>query len=64
MVAFDMDDYDKYIDVATFVKTYQRNANMLIGSLEEISFKKGYIDKNQLRELTKDTPYRNMLADL
>ena len=63
MVAFDMDDYDKCVDVAAFVRTYQKNAGMLIGSLEEISFRKGYIDDNQLKELIKNTPYEKKLTD-
>ena len=52
MVCFDMDDDDKVLDVAGFVRTYQKNSGLLIGSLEEIAFKKGFITSDQLRRIT------------
>ena len=39
IICLDMGDYDKVLDVATFVRTYQRNSGLLIGSLEEIAYK-------------------------
>lgn len=36
MVCFDMDDNDKVLDVAGFIRTYQNNSGLLIGSVEEI----------------------------
>lgn len=63
MIAFDMSENDQSDDVATFVRTYQKNSGMLIGSLEEISYKKGYIDDARLSELADDTPYSRILLD-
>lgn len=57
MIAFDMGDSDKCLDVATFVKVYQKNARMPICSLEEIAYKNGYIDSLQLNELSENMPY-------
>ncbi len=61
MICFDMDDYDSILDVAGFVKTYQKNSGMLIGSLEEIAYRNGFISKEKLTEIAKTTPYADLL---
>lgn len=48
MIAFDMDDYGKCLDVASFVSTYQDNTGMLIGSLEEIAFRQGILSEEDM----------------
>lgn len=42
VIAFDMTNNDNIIDAASFVRTYQKNTNLAIASLEEISYKKRY----------------------
>lgn len=64
MVCFDMGDYDKALDVASFVRTYQKNAGLLIGSLEEIAFRKGIITADQLLKMADSVPYREYLQCL
>ena len=36
MVCLDMSDYDKSLDVANFVRIYQKNTGLLIGDLQEV----------------------------
>lgn len=57
MICVEMDDPNKILDVASFVRMYQENSGLLIGSLEEISYKKGHIPKQQLIQLAKEVPY-------
>ena len=64
MICFDMDDYDSILDVAGFVRTYQRNSRMLIGSLEEIAYRRGLIDEAQLQAIAENVPYGEMLRKL
>ncbi len=64
MVCLDMSDNDKVLDVASFVRTYQKNSSLLIGSLEEIAYSKGIIAKQQLIELAKETSYGLQLLAL
>lgn len=37
MVCLDMSDYDKVLDVASFVRTYQQNSGMQIADLQEVA---------------------------
>jgi len=64
MVCFDMDNYDRILDVAEFVRTYQKNSGLLIGSLEEIAFNAGIITYDQLCEIAKGSPYKELLMRL
>ena len=57
MICLDMRDNDKILDVASFVRTYQQNSDLLIGSLEEIAYRKGCISTQQLVVLAKETSY-------
>ena len=61
MICFDMGHYDSILDVAGFVRTYQRNSGMLIGSLEEIAYRRGLIDGGQLLELAEEIRYGETL---
>ena len=64
MVCLDMDDYDKIVDVSSFVRTYQKNAGLLIGSIEEIAYNKGLIDTEQLLELADNVSYGKVLKQI
>ncbi|HHT25388.1 MAG TPA: helix-turn-helix domain-containing protein [Clostridiaceae bacterium] len=61
MVCLDMDNYDKVLDVAVFVRTYQKNSGLLIGSLEEIAYKRGLITNEQLLDVASKAPYGELL---
>ncbi len=61
MICFDMDDYDKVLDVSGFVRTYQNNSGLLIGDIEEIAFKKGLITIDELFILADEIPYGEQL---
>lgn len=63
MLLLDMSNHDKCLDVASFVSIYQENANMLIGSLEEIAYKKGYISVSQLKKLIVNKPYAKTIIN-
>ena len=64
MVCFDMDDYNKVLDVAGFVRTYQNNSGLLIGDIEEIAYRKGLISEKELDELADYVPYGEKLRAL
>ena len=64
MVCFDMNNYNSILDVAEFVRTYQKNSGLLIGSLEEISYNAGIITYDQLCETANETPYKELLMRL
>jgi transcriptional regulator with XRE-family HTH domain len=64
MLCFDMGDSDKALEVASFVRTYQKNSGLLIGSLEEIAYKKRLVSNQQLTEIAGKVPYREMLLRL
>lgn len=64
MIAFDMGDFDKTIDVALFIRTYQTNSGMLIGCLEEIAYRQGILTEEELIKLEDQLPYGEMLKKL
>jgi glucose-1-phosphate thymidylyltransferase len=44
---------DSLMQAATFVQTIQSRQGMLVGSPEEVAFRKGFIDVEQLRAQAK-----------
>lgn len=64
MVCLDMGDADSASQVAGFVETYQKNAGLLIGSLEEIAYRRGILSGEQLDALAGQTPYARYLRAL
>ena len=61
MVCLDMSDHDGALDVASFVRTYQNNSGFLIGSLEEVAYRKELISREQLEKLAQQAPYGDLL---
>ena len=61
MICFDMDDYDKILDVADFVRTYQSNSGLLIGDIEEVAYRRGLISEEQLMAISELVPYGKKL---
>lgn len=64
MICLDMDNYDKVLDVAALVRTYQVNSGLLIGSLEEIAYRRGLISGECLMTLANSTPYGSLLKQV
>ena len=64
MVCIDMKDADRILEVASFLKTYQNNSGLLIGSLEEIAYRKGMISAEQLCEMAAHVPYGRLLREI
>ena len=63
MLLLDMANYDKCLDIASFVRIYQNSTNMLIGSLEEKKKKKGYINVSQLKKIIENKPYAKTIIN-
>lgn len=58
---------DNLMNASDFVRTVQKRQGFYIACLEEIAYKKGFIDKNQLEKLAQNlikTEYGNYLKDL
>ena len=64
MVCFDMSDPDKTLDVASFVKAYQNNTGLLIGSLEEIAYREGLVSSEEIRKVIPHVPYGGLLEQM
>lgn len=64
MICFDMSDIDKVLDVAAFVRTYQKNSGLLIGSLEEIALKKRFLSVDEVIKIAENLPYKETLKNL
>ena len=55
------------LDAADFVAAFQKRQGMYISCIEEIAFRRGFIDADQLRELAKPlmkTHYGQYLLDV
>ena len=61
MICFNMSDQDSILDVASFVRTYQKNSGLLIGCIEEIVYRRGNITNQQLLVIAEKVPYGNYL---
>ena len=64
MVCLDMSNQEKILDVATFVKTYEQSAGLLIGGLEEVAYRKGIIGSEQLHSFAIEAPYEALLKNI
>jgi glucose-1-phosphate thymidylyltransferase len=52
----DTGTYESLIDASTFIKTIEERQGLKIGCIEEIAFRKGYIDSKQLLKLASEIP--------
>ena len=50
----DTGTHDSLLEASQFVQTLEKRQGMKISCIEEIAFRMGYIDKNQLRSLGKE----------
>ena len=62
----DTGTYDSMIDASMFIKTIEERQGMKVGSIEEIAFRKGYINKEQLKSLGENinTNYGEYLRNI
>ena len=61
---FDAGTHDNFIEVSDFISTIERKTGLLIGCIEEIAYKKGWMNKDQLLKLAqplKKTGYGDYL---
>jgi len=64
---FDAGTHDSFLEAGEFVATIERKTGLMIGCIEEIAFRNGWINKEQLLELAKPlikTSYGKYLAEL
>ena len=61
MICIDMDTEEKILDVANFIRIYRKNTGLLIGSLEEISYRKGILSRENLLDLCPPGNYGVLL---
>lgn len=67
IVWFDTGNYQSLLEASTYIRDTQDKDNQLIACIEEIAYKKRYIDKNQLLEISMpymNTEYGQYLAKL
>ena len=63
----DTGNHDMLLDAADFVAAFQKRQGMYISCIEEIAYRRGFIDKNQLLKLAEPlmkTAYGNYLVDI
>lgn len=61
---FDAGTHDSFIEVSDFISTIERKTGLLIGCIEEVAYKKGWMNKDQLMKLAqplKKTGYGDYL---
>jgi len=64
---FDAGTYDSFIETSEFVATLEKRTGLMIGCLEEIAYKNGWISKEQLKDIAKElrnTDYGEYLEDV
>ncbi|MCR5143867.1 MAG: glucose-1-phosphate thymidylyltransferase RfbA [Lachnospiraceae bacterium] len=63
----DTGNHDMLLNAANFVETYQKRQGMYVSCIEEIAFRRGFIDKEQLVKLAQPllkTAYGQYLIDV
>lgn len=64
---FDAGTHDSFLEAGEFVATIEKKTGLMIGCIEEIAYKNGWIDKEQLLKLAqplKKTEYGKYLIEL
>ncbi|MDD5166431.1 MAG: glucose-1-phosphate thymidylyltransferase RfbA [Candidatus Omnitrophica bacterium] len=62
----DMGTCDSLVEASIFIKTMQERQGLMIGCIEEVAYRMGYIDKERLKELSRsiDTGYGEYLKNI
>jgi glucose-1-phosphate thymidylyltransferase len=50
---FDAGTHDSFLDVSDFIATIEKKTGLLIGCIEEIAYRKGWMNKGQLMKLVQ-----------
>lgn len=61
MICIEMDGVDNLMEIASFIRIYQKSSSLLVGSLEEIAYKKGIITGEKLEKMCETLPYGDLL---
>ena len=64
---FDTGTHDSFIEASDFVATIEKRTGLMVGCIEEIAYKNGWIDKDKLLELAeplKKTNYGKYLIEI
>lgn len=63
---FDTGTHDSLLDAAVFIKTIEERQGLKIGCIEEIAYKMGFIDKEQIRSIAQkvNTNYGDYLLQI
>ena len=67
MAWLDTGNHDSLLDASNFVASIQKRQGLYISCVEEIAYKQGFIDRNQLLSLAEkmnNTAYGNYLSDI
>lgn len=67
MAWFDTGTHDSLLEASNYIKNIQKSNKIYIGCIEEIAYKKGFIDKEQLKSLAeplKNNNYGKYLINL
>jgi glucose-1-phosphate thymidylyltransferase len=51
---FDTGTHDSLLDAGNFIRTIEKRTGLKVGCIEEIAYNNGWIDKKQLKKLTKN----------
>ena len=65
-VWFDAGTYDSMNRASNYIELSEKQSGVMIGCIEEAAFQSGFIDKDNLYEITKSMPesgYKNYLLD-
>jgi glucose-1-phosphate thymidylyltransferase len=50
---FDADTHDSFLGVSDFISTIEKRTGLLIGCIEEVAYKRGWLNKDQLLKLAQ-----------
>jgi len=50
---FDAGTHDSFLEAGEFVATIEKRTGLMVGSIEEIAYRNGWIDKEDLLKLAK-----------
>lgn len=64
IVLFDMYGDDNIFNIGNFVRVYQQNTGLLIGSLEEIAYRQNIIDSKTLERMAENLSYAEQLKNI
>jgi len=64
---FDAGTHDSFLEASNFIATIERKTGLMVGCIEEIAYKQGFIDKEKLKHLAQPllkTDYGKYLLEI